>query len=118
MFALELCPLHLDADDTKTAYIGDDFPEVYAMSSYRRQVAMVVEETRSYPISGPDASERWATNSPKGFGYVRLGPEHRAFAISVFHQLHCIRHLRLALDGNYDPYTKGHAQHCLNYIRQ
>ena len=79
---------------------------------------MVVEETRSYPILGQDAFERWARSSPKGFGYVRLGPEHRAFAVSMFHQLHCLRLLRVALAGNYDSYTMGHAQHCLNYIRQ
>lgn len=99
------------------AYIGDDFPELYPVSNTRK-VAMLVEEARSYPISGVDAQERWATSSPKGFGYARLGAEHRTFAVSMFHQLHCVRLMRSALSGNYGPYARGHMQHCLNYIRQ
>lgn len=78
---------------------------------------MRMEEARAYPIHGRDALERWASSAAKGFGYVRLGPEKRAFAVSMFHQLHCMRLLRSALDGRYDSYTRGHTQHCLNYIR-
>jgi hypothetical protein len=79
---------------------------------------MTVEETRALPIHGVDAREIWATTSSKGFGYVRLGPEHRAFAVAMFHQLHCVRLIRSALDGHYDATARGHMHHCLNYIRQ
>ncbi|KAJ7744017.1 hypothetical protein DFH07DRAFT_978688 [Mycena maculata] len=99
------------------AYIGDDYPELWQIES--SQVAMVVEETRSYPIEGdPDAREIWATTNSKGFGYVRLGSEDRAFAVAMFHQLHCVRLLRAALAGRYDTTSRGHVHHCLNYIRQ
>jgi hypothetical protein len=79
---------------------------------------MLAEETRSYPIEGRDALEIWATSSSKGFGYVRLGPEKRAFAVAMFHQLHCVRLMRAALAGRYDASSHGHMDHCLNYIRQ
>ncbi|KAF7347013.1 Hydrolase-4 domain-containing protein [Mycena venus] len=98
-------------------YIGDDYPELWDINSDSR-VAMLVEETRFYPIEGGDAQELWATSSPKGFGYVRLGAEERAFAVSMFHQLHCTRLMRAALAGSYDTSAKAHMQHCLNYIRQ
>ncbi|KAF7345935.1 Hydrolase-4 domain-containing protein [Mycena venus] len=81
------------------SYIGDDYPELWEISS-TQSVAMMVEETRSYPMDGgPNAREIWATSSSKGFGYVRLGSEHRAFAISMFHQLHCMRLIHAALAG-------------------
>jgi hypothetical protein len=80
---------------------------------------MAVEETRFYPIGGGhDSFEMWATTSSKGFGYVRLGNEHRAFAVAMFHQLHCVRLIHAGLTGRYDVATRGHMRHCLNYIRQ
>ncbi|KAJ7100377.1 hypothetical protein C8R44DRAFT_716480 [Mycena epipterygia] len=98
-------------------YVGDDYPELWPVSSHE-DVVLTAHETRWYPIHGEDAQEMWATTSSKGFGYVRLGPEHRAFAVAMFHQLHCVRLLRAALDGRYDAMSRGHMHHCLNYIRQ
>lgn len=101
-----------------TAYIGDDYPELWQIP-FTQNVAMMVEETQSYPLDGgPNAREIWATTNAKGFGYVRLGSEHRAFAVSMFHQLHCTRLIHAALAGKYDAPTRGHMHHCLNYIRQ
>jgi hypothetical protein len=31
-------------------------------------VAMTMEETRHYPIAGPDALDEWATSSSVGYG--------------------------------------------------
>ncbi|KAJ7160005.1 hypothetical protein C8R43DRAFT_1086874 [Mycena crocata] len=95
-----------------------DYPELWEGTSLQ-EVAMTVEETRSYPIDGgPDALEIWATTSSKGYGYVRLGSEQRVFAVSMFHELHCVRLMRAALAGRYDTYARGHMHHCLNYLRQ
>ncbi|KAJ7153217.1 hypothetical protein C8R46DRAFT_1166192 [Mycena filopes] len=99
-------------------YVGDDYPELWDAPS-PNFVAMTVQETHQYPIhGGHDALEMWATTNAKGFGYVRLGNEQRAFAVSMFHQLHCVRLMRAGLAGRYDAYARGHMQHCLNYIRQ
>ena len=78
----------------------------------------MAESSAHYPLSGPDAREEWATGTPKGFGYVRLGPEHRAFSVSMFHEGHCMRVLRDGLAGNYRPQTVTHIGHCLVYLRE
>ncbi|KAJ7077406.1 hypothetical protein B0H15DRAFT_789663, partial [Mycena belliarum] len=96
---------------------GPDFPELWPIEV--EKVAMTAHESRFAPLTGPYAPEIWAASSAaKGFGYVRLGPKHRAFAVSMFHQLHCVRLLRAALGGRYDDAARGHVRHCLNYIRQ
>lgn len=78
---------------------------------------MVVEETAHYPIFGSDAKEEWATNSPAGFGYLRLGPEKRPYALEVAHQLHCLRIFRAGVGGDYSLKMQWHVQHCLNFVR-
>ncbi|KAJ7808344.1 hypothetical protein B0H14DRAFT_2525308 [Mycena olivaceomarginata] len=100
------------------SYLGDDFPEFYMpVRGDLPPVAMTMEETRHYPIAGPDALDEWATSSSVGYGYVRLGPEYRGFAMGMFHELHCLHVMRLVLGEN-DKGAVGHFQHCLNYLRQ
>lgn len=60
---------------------------------------------------------------PDGYAYVRLGPQHRLFAVAMAHELHCLGALRSALvelepgkDAEFG--TVEHSQHCLNYLRQ
>ncbi|KAI0371483.1 hypothetical protein BV20DRAFT_978852 [Pilatotrama ljubarskyi] len=98
-------------------YVGEDFPEWLPLPS-ANPVAMVVENPARYSISGLDAREDWAANTPKGYSYVRLGPEHRSFALSMFHELHCLRLMRSALAGDHTSATREHYAHCLVYLRQ
>lgn len=50
---------------------------------------------------------------------MRLGPEGRAFAISMYHQLHCLRLMRYALAaGDHSDLKSTHFGHCLIYLRQ
>ncbi|KIK52784.1 hypothetical protein GYMLUDRAFT_207793 [Collybiopsis luxurians FD-317 M1] len=106
----------LPSEQVNYSYIDNDYPETYPLDL--PLVIMSVEESRHYSISGPDALEEWASSASRGFGYLRLGKEKRRFALSVFHQFHCLRLIRKALDGTYDAGTKGHVQHCLTYLRQ
>lgn len=101
------------------AYIDDDYPEFWDID-LGNPVAMMMEESEHYPVHGLDAEEEWASTDSAGFGYVRLGEEYRAFAVNVFHQLHCLRAMRNALahPDNHSPAIDGHFQHCLNFIRQ
>ncbi|KAI0371475.1 hypothetical protein BV20DRAFT_965212 [Pilatotrama ljubarskyi] len=98
-------------------YVGDDFPEGLPLPP-AIPVAMVVENPARYSISGLDAREEWAANSPKGYSFVRLGPEHRPYQLSMFHQLHCLRVMRGVLAGDRRPTTPEHYSHCLVYLRQ
>ena len=99
------------------AYIGEDHPEYWDLPPVP-PVALIMEDPVHYPILGPDAQQEWASNSPPGISFVRMGAEHRAFSVSMLHQLHCLRSLRAALAGDYRPATQGHFAHCLQYIRQ
>lgn len=82
-------------------------------------VLLTVEESLNYPLEGPDALAHWASTSPRGQGYVRMGSPHRVLCVSMFHQLHCLRLLRLAIMEPEHPLgSLAHAHHCLNYIRQ
>ncbi|KAI9064931.1 hypothetical protein FKP32DRAFT_1568900 [Trametes sanguinea] len=105
------------ADCNFLAYEGNDFPESWPLPS-TPPVALVVENPVHYSVTGLDAQEEWAASNPKGFGYIRLGSEYRAFAVSMFHQLHCLRLFRSALAGDHREPTEMHFGHCLVYLRQ
>ncbi|KAJ7892972.1 hypothetical protein B0H13DRAFT_1625357, partial [Mycena leptocephala] len=98
---------------------GDDYPEFYtgvAELGELPTVAMVMEESRHYSIIGEYARQDWASGNPIGLSYVRLGPEYRAFGLAMFHELHCLQYIRLALfQGRHET---DHIHHCLNYLRQ
>jgi hypothetical protein len=99
------------------AYLGDDYPEFYIPTKGDLpQVAMTMEESRHYGISDADALEEWASNSAAGFGYVRLGEDYRAFALAMFHEMHCLRNFRYSIAELNDDME--HMVHCLNYLRQ
>ena len=99
--------------------MNDDFPESYLMPAPLKPVLMTVEESVHYALDGIASVYDWASNSPPGVGYVRLGSNHRTFCVSMFHQLHCLRLLRVSLTDPSHPLSNmHHSQHCLNYIRQ
>ena len=101
------------------AYVHNDFPELLPLNRPITKVDMVLEDSVHYPISGPGAKEQWLSIYPDGFGFVRLGEERRILCVSMFHQLHCMEKMRIALDNPDDPVaTIPHLQHCMNYIRQ
>ncbi|KAK0209089.1 hypothetical protein DFS33DRAFT_1307583 [Desarmillaria ectypa] len=98
------------------AFIDNDFPELLPLDI--PDVLLTMEESRHYGISGLDDREEWASSAAYGFGYLRLGEEKRRFALSMWHQLHCLRTIRLAMEGHHDAGMRGHMQHCLTYLRQ
>jgi hypothetical protein len=81
-------------------------------------VYMTCEESMWYNITGPHTSDQWESTEPEGYGYLGLGDERRLFALSMFHQNHCLNLIRYGLEGRYDDGTHKHIQHCLSYIRQ
>ena len=102
-----------------TGWIGDDYPAYYPMEV--RDAIMFPEDTVHYPINGDDALEQWKTQFPTlGEGWVCLGPQRRPFALTMYHELHCLGRLRLALEDSanrtYEAQAE-HVQHCLNYLR-
>ena len=113
-------------------YVGDDFPSYLPtnMSGGDTRVAMFLEES-SHFLATHKTLPNWDASLPPDVGYVRLGPAHRIFAISMFHQLHCLHQIAIRLadmDPSDEPWFPlpnwrvhghlGHTQHCLNNIRQ
>lgn len=104
---------------SRTGWVGDDYPAYYPMEI--RDAIMFPEDTVHYPINGDDALQQWETQFPTvGKGWVCLGPERRPFALTMYHELHCLGRLRVALEDSanrtYEAQAE-HVQHCLNYLR-
>jgi len=63
----------------------------------------------------PKSIAAWDSLVPPGYGFVNLGPNRQRFAVSMFHQVHCLIQIRRALhQGSEHP----HLAHCLNYMMQ
>lgn len=100
-----------------TAYLGTDFPKtIIPLSEHLYDSYLRVDDTIHYAAN--DSGE-WYSSFPSTLGFVRLGPKHRLYGISMFHQLHCLQHFTTAIVTR--PTTKlewDHISHCMNYMRQ
>jgi len=108
-----------------TGYINNDYPDTLQIHLGHPYVALHVEDSEHYSIRAPEGSApddvaeieaEWASLFPSGNGFIHVGPHGREFTISMFHQLHCINNIRLALGLR--PPSLYHIQHCMNYLRQ
>ncbi|KAF7366910.1 Hydrolase-4 domain-containing protein [Mycena sanguinolenta] len=118
LIALKRSLYHTTSQVQSYTYVGDDFPELWDVDT-SEPVAMIMEESRWYPAhGGRDTTGLWATTSPVGLNYIRIGPEMRAFSVAMFHEMHCLRFIRVIVDGRYDEESQEHLQHCLNVLRQ
>lgn len=83
---------------------------------------MTFQESGAYPLLHPyDITDQSTTNGP-WLGVVRMGPQQRAYELTMWHQLHCIRILRTAFmpssPGVKDEHLHYHVHHCLDRFRQ
>jgi hypothetical protein len=109
------------------AFVGRDYPREWSIGPLE-QVHMPQEDTVHYALDTPAGSAEWDTMLPGGGdGVLYLGPQHRPFSISLFHQLRCLNILRLAMVADLQrsneglPKTDGHSElvrHCAGYLRQ
>ncbi|PCH43209.1 hypothetical protein WOLCODRAFT_103220 [Wolfiporia cocos MD-104 SS10] len=81
---------------------------------------MPIEESVHYKLLDTGATEDWLWTAAVGDGEVRLGPNHRTFNLVMQHELHCLRWVRWALEGQnaVEGHERMHLTHCLNFIRQ
>ncbi|OAX31900.1 hypothetical protein K503DRAFT_794868 [Rhizopogon vinicolor AM-OR11-026] len=88
---------HTSVDDRQYTYIGDDHPTELPLRL--DTVALTFNNSEHYSISGLMAWSEWNSLDyfPRGHGFVRLGPNGRTFGVSMFHQIHCLQMIRLAL---------------------
>lgn len=67
-------------------------------------------------MEGNTAAIEWNAIRPGGKGFVFLGEEHYAFGVSMWHQMHCLNHIRAVLVNGDDG--SDHTEHCFHYLRQ
>ncbi|KAJ7432221.1 hypothetical protein B0H11DRAFT_1760855, partial [Mycena galericulata] len=104
-----------------SASVGRDYPLKYPIAGLDT-VAMTLHESVHFSLNRSDPVERdeWLLYSiiPRGTD-TRLGHEQRVFALTVSHQLHCLRRIYLGLMNREDEEAnREHVTHCLNYLRQ
>ncbi|PCH39114.1 hypothetical protein WOLCODRAFT_85109 [Wolfiporia cocos MD-104 SS10] len=99
-----------------SAYQGHDHPQTLPLADIDL-VALTVEESVHYPLSGSDSDDEWNSLSSEGYGYVRLGLNNRLFIVTMFHELHCLRMLNFAFGGDRVA-TPEHIRHCLGYLKE
>lgn len=82
-----------------------------------RTVNMAFHDDPShYAMTGLPAWAEWNAIRPPGKGFTFLGDEYYAFGVSMWHQMHCLNHIRAALVNGDDG--SDHTAHCFHYLRQ
>ncbi|KAH9877311.1 hypothetical protein IAQ61_002675 [Plenodomus lingam] len=74
------------------------------------------DDPEHYHLEGMPAWAEWNAMRPLGKGYVFLGEEHFALGVSMWHQMHCLNHVRTVLINGDDG--SDHTEHCFHYLRQ
>jgi hypothetical protein len=116
--------VHLHISNTQSgsqAYLAkgsDGFPRQLPLNV--RNAAMTFTNTSHYGLH--DVHE-WESLTPTGNGWVVLEPGPKSYAVTMYHQLHCLNAMRYDLTqskiGKIPTAAElGHAHHCYNYIRQ
>ncbi|KAF5310068.1 hypothetical protein D9619_010314 [Psilocybe cf. subviscida] len=116
---------HIDTrrDNQNYSYIGHDHP-FYHPTLLLAPASLALQETVHYGYNityDPDSQKEWdqILDSPDGTGRIHLGPMHRTFVLTFYHQLHCIVELKEALVNRKNTWASPHhVNHCLQYLRQ
>ncbi len=95
-------------------YVEDDHPLYYPVSSGPLpDVATTIYDSIHYFIDPTDNMSKAAVEgdaewglmaiTPSQDGRVNLGPEDRIFLVTVYHQTHCLRGIKMSIVGRMDP---------------
>ncbi|PLN76828.1 hypothetical protein BDW42DRAFT_188445 [Aspergillus taichungensis] len=96
-------------------YLAGDRPRELPLK-VRTIQASFHDDLFHYGMEGITATAEWNEIRPPGRGYVFLGQEHFAFGVSMWHQMHCLNHIRAVLV--YGDDGSDHTAHCFHYLRQ
>lgn len=100
---------------TYLAYLAGDRPRELPLKVRTIQAAFHDDHSH-YGMEGITATAEWNAIRPPGKGFVFLGEERLAFGVSMWHQMHCLNHIRAALVNGDDG--SDHTAHCFHYLRQ
>ncbi|OJJ45972.1 hypothetical protein ASPZODRAFT_97397 [Penicilliopsis zonata CBS 506.65] len=96
-------------------YLAGDRPRELPLK-VRTIQAVFHDDPSHYGMEGVTATAEWNAIRPPGKGFVFLGEEHFAFDVSMWHQMHCLNHIRAVLVNGDDG--SDHTAHCFHYLRQ
>ncbi|RHZ67120.1 hypothetical protein CDV55_107929 [Aspergillus turcosus] len=96
-------------------YLAGDRPRELPLKVRTIQAAFH-DDPSHYGMEGITATAEWNAIRPPGKGFVFLGEEHFAFGVSMWHQMHCLNHIRAVLVNGDDG--SDHTEHCFHYLRQ
>lgn len=85
---------------------------------YQQPAALEVVDSDRY---GMRDDNDWSSIIPLGHGFVRLGENRTFYAVSMYHQMHCLNSIRKLFNGrnaSRASHDGDHALHCLTYLRQ
>ncbi|KAH9914383.1 uncharacterized protein BXZ73DRAFT_55016 [Epithele typhae] len=105
------------------SWIEDDIPDTLHIPNPRPRVAMNLEDSVHFARGAPNASLAWMYSiSPTRSlqGDVHYGSADRGLNALVFHELHCLNWVRLALEEEGVPapgLEEWHMTHCLNMVK-
>ncbi|KAK0186784.1 hypothetical protein F5146DRAFT_1067424 [Armillaria mellea] len=103
------------------SYRGHDYPQEWKIPPVA-DVQLHMENTWHYTLDSELGMTEWSRLMPKGDGILHLGPDHRPFSVSMFHQLSCINVVREGVMQLYGgpPVNQSMPllRHCMNYLRQ
>ncbi|PPQ91129.1 hypothetical protein CVT25_013268 [Psilocybe cyanescens] len=101
--------------DSFEAYVGTDMPRELPIPV--RNVNMAFhDDPEHYAMSGTRAWAEWNEIRPPGKGYIFLGDAYYPFGVSMWHQIHCLNHIRTMFVNGDDG--SDHTEHCFHYLRQ
>ncbi|ATY66303.1 hypothetical protein A9K55_001989 [Cordyceps militaris] len=96
-------------------YLAGDRPRELPLKVRTIQAAFH-DDPSHYGMEGIKATAEWNALRPPGKGFVFLGEERLAFDVSMWHQMHCLNHIRAVLVNGDDG--SDHTEHCFHYLRQ
>ncbi|KAF5857327.1 hypothetical protein ETB97_005942 [Aspergillus alliaceus] len=96
-------------------YLAGDRPRELPLK-VRTIQATFHNDPSHYGVEGITAMAEWNAIRPPGKGFVFLGEEHFAFGVSMWHQMHCLNHIRAVLVN--EDNRSDHMAHCFHYLRQ
>ncbi|RKO91806.1 hypothetical protein BDK51DRAFT_35995 [Blyttiomyces helicus] len=103
----------LEPKQMEYSYTGTDFPNELPIKI--RTVNMAFnDDPEHYRLKGTQAWAEWNAIRPPGKGYVYLGEVYHSFSIAMWHQLHCLSHLRAVIVDGDDG--SDHTEHCFHYL--
>ncbi|KAI0060049.1 hypothetical protein BV25DRAFT_1918162 [Artomyces pyxidatus] len=98
------------------SYHHHDHPRELDLGTLRTVNMDFHDDDERYPLNGTQGWAEWNSMVPPGKAAIYLGEEFWPYHTSMWHQYHCLNHIR-SLIANGDDGSE-HTQHCFHYIRK